>query len=407
MKPILSFICFLLLSSSMMGCNSLRNSPDIPTRALTINRISPVILWLDAASCSPVLSNPKNANDFFRNAAHVGVTHVALETRDHQGNDILDDQKDLMASAKKHNLGIVALVPLFVTPADTDPEKLAHVAHWTGETYEIQPLHQDSTFPKMLSPADKSVREQETQYILKVASLPEVECIILLNCGFGDLLSDLGPLARENFQNWSGFTCKNWPQDVIGNAPPSTPYAQGGRGPFWSNWILWRSIILRDFLLKLRGDLENSPIPPPPYLSVLVDAPYAVYQRQGLNWCKSGSPVETDMPWLPEGTDTSGCTHLIDSLALGFWEQDISSPEYAQLAGYAWWASLSGAITSARRYTENDVALWGTFEVKPDSLSWGSSAMEVRRLTNALLIFPASAFISQPKNWELLQLVLD
>lgn len=397
MRP--GLLCALLCLSLMLlaGCAALGPREE---RVLIRGRDfsgAPVMLWCDVAGSRESLSEPEQARAFARQAASAGVTHLALE--------MPDDWTELRLAAAESRLRLAAVLPLFRADDGAAGEPVVQKAFWTGEAFEIRPLS-SAGLPDFLSPASASARDANAEAVRAIAADPLIETIILSGLGFQDTLADLGPRGRVAFESWTGITMRRWPEDVIGEKPTPLPIGPWTRGQYWDAWMLWRASVLKEHLIELYaaatlpGALER------PRLAVLVDAPYPAHQRMGLNWAAARSNATTDYRWLPEGYDAMAAGHLMDALVLGFWEPGLLTASDAEREGFAWWASVEGATAAALRYRGEGTTLLGAISADDGGTLWPSAARVSLQRTGGVVLLPASHFLANPEEWEMLRLAV-
>lgn len=358
---------------------------------------APVMLWCDVAGSHSTLSNPEQARAFARRAKAAGATHLALE--------MPADWTALRLAAAESRLRLAAVLPLFQPDENSPPEAMIQKAFWTGERFEIRPLA-TAGLPNFLSPASAQARRANADALRELAADPLIETIILSGLGFQDTLADLGPSARVAFESWTGITLRRWPEEVIGEKPTPLPIGPWTRGAYWDAWMLWRASVLKEHLIELYTAATLPGATERPRLAVLVDAPYPAHQRMGLNWAAARSTATTDYRWLPEGYEAMAAGHLMDALVLGFWEPGLLTANDAEREGFAWWASVEGATAAAVRYRGDGTALIGAINSEGSGSQWASAARASLQRTGGVALLPASHFLANPGEWDLLRLAV-
>lgn len=398
----------LLIAACLMasGCGGRYTSGDTPTRSRALPGF-PVIMWVDwAGTGEHFAGDPAAAMEFCRQARDAGVTHLALETRTSTGRDAIgeygahgDGERNLRLAAREHGLRLAALVPAFLS-TDEGFNNPPRRARWMdGEGWKISPLTEQ--LPAKSSPASPQARTEEIRHLRELLQDSSLELIFLSGFGFEDTHADLSPLARREFEQWRGGSVRRWPDAILGDEPPSLPYGSEGRGPHWNAWMTWRARVLRDLLILMKGELASEEFPP--RLGVLVDAPYPSHQRLGLNWASPETMAEVEHRWLPSdyGRRTAA-GHLLDVVALTFWQPDLVNSSTAERQGFAWWASIEGATSMARRYRRpNELPPWLAIPVRRDT-QWEAGVRGARLMGGGLVVFPASEFVRTPANWTAL-----
>ncbi|MCC5877408.1 MAG: hypothetical protein JJU11_14405, partial [Candidatus Sumerlaeia bacterium] len=263
--------------------------------------------------------------------------------------------------------------------------------------WQLTPL--TDQLPAKTSPASPAARGEELRLFRELLRDHSLELILLSGFGFEDAQADLSPRARREFEQWRGGAVRNWPAAVLGDEPPTLPYGSEGRGPHWNAWVVWRARVLRDLLVMMKGELASEEFSP--RLGVLVDAPYPSHQRMGLNWASPETTAEVEHRWLPSdyGRRTAS-GHLLDVVALTFWQPDLINASVAERQGFAWWASIEGATSMGRRYRrQGELPPWFAIPVRRDS-AWEAGVRGARITGGGLILFPASEFLKTPGNWD-------
>ena len=395
-------VALLGLLSLLQGCAYFAG-PGSDSRPSPGSR--PVVLWVDWAGTGERLRDPSLRNRFCQAARASGVTHLAIEARSQDGQEVFSNQQGLIAAAKSERLGVMAALPLFIASPDDPAEWTSREARWNGSQYELAPLYRREGFPRLLSPACPEVVERELKAIEELASEPDVQTIILSGLGFGSVLADAGPCGRRAFEGWLGTTLKQWPGALTGASPPDFPYSPEGRGPLWDAWIAWRALVMKDFLLSARTAIAMAAPESPPGLAGLADGPYQVHQRQGWNWAVPEAEIEQDHPWLPAEYSRTSSGHLVRAVALGFWEPGLLDQKKAESAGYAWWASVEGTMLTAKAALPDDSSMWGAVEISEDA-NWPAAIERIRRRGGGVIVLAASDLLDRPEGFQELRLAL-
>jgi hypothetical protein len=376
MRVLLCALLSLLFLSSCARQAPPTVRPALPSR--------PVVVWIDAAWMHGELASPPRAELVLRSLADAGVTTVAFESLDWDGQPTSPQVTPLREQARKLGLATAAVVPCFTPKPDDPPSLLSHVATWDRGAWQVAPLT-----PPRLSPA---VVENQERLLAHLATLPD-PLVILSGFGFEDMAADVGPAARHSFESWSASSSRDWPSEVLASPPPRMPWGPEGRGPQWNSWTLWRADLLSKLMLRIRGAL-----PATTNLIVMADAPFQVHQRQGLNWAWPGSSTTAEHPWLVPQYGATSVTHLIDGLALTYWEPGLVKREEAMVQGYAWWASMEGSGSAAAQLLPSTVRPWSTVLVRPDG-DWTRSITAARGLGGGVLIAGLGGKLVSGADW--------
>lgn len=408
---ILAAALMTLVASLITSCGLLQRPSPAPAArhpGFELLHAGPAVLWVDWARCGEPLRDEEQALAFALATREMGITHLGLETRGHDGESVLGSghphHQSLLAvreAARAADLRLALIHPLFLAPGDTDSARLLHDTEWQdgGPAARLfRPAGEDTPGVR-LSPALPANRELEMQALAEVLQADlDFDFLILVEGGFPSVESDVGPAARHAFELWSGLSFRQWPAEVLGTSPPPNPYMAEERGELWNAWLAWRAGLWREIISSLRRTVEDGPGPAPP-IALLVDAPYPMHLRQGINWASPARPVTEDFGWLPHGYETTGTGHLLDSVVLGFWEVGMQTREEASEAGFAWWVSMEGAVALAERYRRGGSAIWAAIPAGGEG-NWADAARSALEETDGLVLISAGDFLETPALWE-------
>lgn len=387
------------------GCGRLSPSPGTPARKRVLPPF-PVVLWVDWQGTAPHLEDGDSARRLCLDARNAGVTHLALEARTASGQWALLPEGEfasrhaiLKAAARDTGLSLAAVLPSFMAAGEAEPAGAPLRALWEEEGWKLVPFGEG--FESRTSPASATARARELQALRALRDDPALEFIILAGFGYEDALADFSPEARQGFERWRGGSVRDWPRSVLGDHPPSAPFGREGRGVHWDSWVTWRGELLRDLLVRMRAELSTDPTPP--RLLALVDAPYPVHQRLGLNWASPGTPAEREHAWLPSayGRQTAS-GHLLDAVILAHWHPGLLGTGQTEEQGFAWWASVEGSMALAHRYRGREHPAPWLAVVLEENNGWEETVGRAPTLGGGLLLISASRFLENPGLWSTL-----
>ena len=162
---------------------------------------------------------------------------------------------------------------------------------------------------------------------------------------------------------------------------------------------------MKDFLLRLRGELAGAGNYPP-RLMVATDGPYVAHQRLGLNWATARAAAENLHPWMATGYHgQTAMGHLVDGVALGAWEPALTSVPRAEEAGFAWWASVEGIMATARPLRPGERGLLVMVVPARDN-GWAGAVRAGAYLADGVVIAGVGELLRDAEAFELLALAL-
>ncbi len=356
---------------------------------------TPAVLWINEETLGPQTNDPAMRQALYRAARVAGITHLAVEVQDGDGRTMVAPRLEKYADAREAGVFLAAVVSPWLAPPDAPGEHLRQSAIWTEDGYEVAPPTTDGV--RWYSPASDEARRRALALIREVLRDPGVDMLVLANAGFGDLASDAGAGARRDFAAWSGRSVRSWPADVFGTAPRLHPVGGEGAGPLWPAWTAWRAALLRTWLMRVReATLLAHPSGAPPGLVLLVDAPYTFHQREGFNWALPQADLAADFPWLPRDYGITASGHLVDAVALGFWEPRFTTAAEAEEAGYAWWASVEGSLAAARRVRPSG-SIWAAVDLGAEG--WDRAMERSLEDVGGVLLVNASSLVGDQDGW--------
>lgn len=370
-------VCALLLCC-LTACA--RREPAV-VRATFPDR--PVTVWIDSAWMRGELAEATQAALVMQELRDAGVTSVGFEAIDWQGASTESIRAPLRSIAESAGLEVAAILPCFTPRADDPPEALSQYARWTGDAWSVEAM-----VPSRLSPVHPIGQQR---LLDQLAGLTE-STVILAGFGFEDSTADVGPAARLEFERWSAFANRSWPDDVLGVAPTRLPWGPEGRGPRWEAWTTWRADVLSKLLFRVRTSMPGNA-----RLVLLVDAPFQVHQRMGVNWAAPTPQMLADHPWLPREYAATSVSHLLDAVALGFWAPELVRRTDAIESDHAWWASIEGSASASTRLVVPGTRLWTAVPVDGDG--WDKRIAAARSPGGGVLIIGLAGKIRGARDW--------
>lgn len=381
-----SILLSVLMLGLLTGCGARsrtgNRAPSLPLR--------PIMVWISSDFAASIQTEGMPA--LAGRLRQAGVTHLALEVVDRNGSSSADRFGPVREAASKAGLATAAVLPAFVPRLPEDQLLLSQAGVWAEGTWQVRPLE-----PPRLSPVHE---ESIARLAEQLAGIGD-PIVVLGGFGFESSEADISLEARRAYESWAAQSVRDWPAEVLGSGMPTLPWGPTDRGPLWNSWTYWRADLMRRHLIRLRSITAAKG----QALAVLVDAPYSVHQRLGLNWAAGTVTAAEDYPWLPPAYTGTAAGHLADAIILGYWEPTLIRREQALERGYAWWASVEGSTVSAGRIIPDGVARWGAVVVD-DGANWPLAVRSASRLNSGLLLIPTDGFLMDPASIELLGLAL-
>ncbi len=391
-----NFSVYIVILLAFLTSSCQHSSTLSPTRQLH-KTTKPICIVIDWPGYESLRSDPESLESFLKNSRKLNITHLLLEAKSSDGVWRLDQYTQLREVGEKMGIHMGATYPMFIPNSDKETEfpLQAHGA-WKENGYTVRPGAEMKS--KRLSVSSPMAFEQTKVEIEKILDDPSIELVLLTGFGYTASTSDISPSAKTDFESWYGGALKDWPEAVLGAKPPAYPTDVSNRGPYWPFWVRWRAENTLNHAVAIRAQAVTHAVQPAPILGVLVDAPYVMHQREGLNWASARKPLGSNFPWLDPGYSSTAAGHLFDAIALGYWRPDIVSAEEAKESSFAWWGSIEGSSLMAQQVKTEQSSTWGVIPVQ-DDYPWERGLVAASRLNDGLVLLNLSSMLSS-ESWD-------
>ncbi len=201
-----------------------------------------------------------------------------------------------------------------------------------------------------LNPSLPEVQEFVTSYIQElVGRYPKLKGICLDYCRWWDLDYGMGPATIQAFEEYIGRKINNR-NDIITTT--------GGRGFLFPQWIEFRSMAIKNLLVKIRNAVKTEN--PHMQLHLWAGTDWDIRYAYGQNWASPDFVPQGDV-YTPNYQKTA-YAHLLDAFIIGVYSEYALTAEYP---GTIWWA-VEAAMDRYSRYIKGACPVYGSVQAYSD-----------------------------------------
>ncbi|MDZ7373557.1 MAG: hypothetical protein ONB23_06245 [candidate division KSB1 bacterium] len=331
---------------------------------------APVWVWLDAGLLTPQVL-PEAVWEAVDSAAAAGAEGLVVEVKCRTGEALVANSAfpytkispassgsgDILRMAAERaatrGMRVAAGIHVFYGGNKRSRQGLAWqgMGDWCVTRITERGLVRDDEDPERawvrFSPAIPEVRQAELSFLDAVLSRPECEGAWLVGAEFPDVWSDVGPRAREGFQDWLGAEVRTWPADVC--VRDSTGVLRPGK--WFPQWILWRAMVIRDFVARAEEAVASRH--PGKWLGIVVGGWLPRGFQEGVNWAQPG--YDHRNRWLVAGYGQSSLATVGTRLGIGLFFAAVSEKEAKRVVAIPeeasfdpGWLSVEGCVRRAK-----------------------------------------------------------
>lgn len=179
----------------------------------------------------------------------------------------------------------------------------------------VNTLDQGGTGAKFFNPAHDEVQNYLCDLLADLAAYKDLDGIFLDRGRFDDLDSDFSAYSKKKFENYLGYSVKNFPTDVMtagtkaGSLPTTLP-------TYFKQWLEFRVKVIHDFMQKAHDRVKavNKDIS----FGVYVGGWYSSYYGVGVNWASpSYNTAGTYSAWATSKYKDYGYADMMDIILIG------------------------------------------------------------------------------------------
>jgi Uncharacterized protein conserved in bacteria len=352
-------------------------------------------VWVEIEANKQRILDEKRFAIMLSNCEKAGIGSIVLSVKDTTGFGIYEsgivphysqldrafERKDYLQlyidAAHRHGLKLYAGIDVFSEGRNTAANKKSPgVLHteWQTELYGI--ADDGSTAIRKISdmrglksvgaiddfneifvnPAVDAVQDYEASIVKELIGKYALDGIVLDRVRFVGLSSDFSGYTRKKFEEYTGRPVENWPQDIfiLQNGAEGITERFGDQ---FGEWIEFRASIIKKFILKVRGIVDQSG-----KNVELIDYTgswYPLYYLVGANWASRDYHPE-EYKWVKNSFSDTGYAEDLDKLMSGFYYPEVTIEEAQNSNRPAYWYSVEGSAKMAEKVTMGAVPIIGS-----------------------------------------------
>lgn len=218
---------------------------------------------------------------------------------------------------------------------------------------DLKPVGETAGPAAFMNPINPDVQAYTWNVIEELVNNYDVDGITLDRARYNNIYTDFSDLSREKFEASIGQQITNWPEDIF-----TVSFDENEKvinpGPFYKEWIKWRSQNIHDYFeatkLFLR-DLDSSIL-----FNTYVGSWHPLYYSEGVNWGSKKYNPEYD--WAADDYNETGYANHLDFLMTGLYYGDVMIEDLNGEKPY--WYSVEGAADISMEATQYDTFVYGS-----------------------------------------------
>ncbi|MCQ2177353.1 MAG: family 10 glycosylhydrolase [Bacteroidales bacterium] len=325
-------------------------------------------MWFDCEANYAVLSNPDSIRFYLGKVKSLGFGNVVVDVKSIMGEVLYDSDiapymspfdgverpqdYDMMGYFIEygHELGmnVFASLNVFCGGHNFMNRGIIYDGHpeWQSVCYDkgqLVPISEIKTnYNGMLNAADPQVQDYELDILKEfVGKYPECDGLIFDRVRFDGITSDFSELSKQLFEEYSGITVENFPEDIL-----SWYDADGNLrsecvpGRYFNKWCEWRAMVIHDFVERTHNELKA--INPALQIGDYTGAWYPTYNQLGVNWASRQYDPSVDFDWATPEYRNAAYAELLDVYMTGLYYSYITKEDVDRATGIKGQSSEAG-----------------------------------------------------------------
>lgn len=316
-------------------------------------------MWFDCEANYVTLSQPDSIQFYLRKVQSLGFDNVVVDMKSIMGEVLYDSDiapymspfdgverardYDMMGYFIKygHELGlrVFASLNVFCGGHNFMDRGIIYTDHadWQSICYEQGELVPISTvktnYNGMVNAADPEVQDYELDILKEfVSKYAECDGLIFDRVRFDGMTADFSDVSRKGFEEWSGISIENWPEDVLSWYDVDGMLRETwAEGKYFKQWCEWRARVIHDFVERTHRELKA--INPDLIIGDYTGAWYPTYNQVGVNWASNTYDASEDFDWATPTYMTTGYAELLDIYMTGLYYSYITKADVDAAAG--------------------------------------------------------------------------
>lgn len=378
-------------------------------------------MWFDCEANYKVLSHPDSIMHYLQKVKNLGFGNVVVDMKSIMGEVLYDSQiapymspfdgverprnYDMMGYFIQygHELGlnVYSSLNVFCGGHNFMDRGIIYDEHpeWQSICYHQGSLVPISTiktnYNGMVNPVNPDVRRYELDILKEfVSAYPECDGLIFDRVRFDGITADFSDISRSAFEDWSGETVANWPEDIISWYDESGELRQEWtRGRRFNEWCEWRASVIHDFVEQTRSELKA--INPDLVIGDYTGAWYPTYFNEGVNWASREYDPSEEYDWATPTYSRTGYAELLDVYMTGLYYSALTKEDNKLY-------SVEGGAQLAQKVTMGVVPVVGSIYVEQyigEMEKFAPAVEQALASTGGVMVFDIS-HLSKHHLWE-------
>lgn len=212
-----------------------------------------------------------------------------------------------------------------------------------------------------VNPGNKEVQDYELSLLREFSARYHPDGIVLDRVRYVGLSADFSNLSRVQWEQLTGITDENWPEDLYTIEKKNDRYHEVP-GKYFGSFYIYRAGIIRDFMKRARDTVKE--ISSDIEFCDYTGSWYPLYYQVGANWASANyEPYEFE--WCDKHSlQETGYAELTDRLLSGFYYPDITIEDAEKYGKPAYWYSVEGSYKIANLVTSGKKGLVGSLFIE-------------------------------------------
>ncbi len=239
-----------------------------------------------------------------------------------------------------------------------------------------------------LNPILPEVKAYIKQIVTEIVTKYDIDGFCLDYCRYLDINSDFSEASKEAFEEYSGLTVENFPEDIYTYASENSDRSDYTPGKYYNEWIEWRSAVIQDCVTYIRETIKS--IKPEVDLEYWA-ASWWPLQGNGQNWASPNINSSYSYWWATEDYYKTGFADRLDIFQLGAYLNKVY-PAYDS-------SSVAYAISWAKKLIGDDCTIYGTVSCASSSFELEDAVHLCLTQTAGCMVFELSHIVNYNR-WD-------
>lgn len=398
----------------------------------------PLFMWFDCEANYARLSQPDSIDYYLTKIHDMGFNDVVVDVKSIMGEVLYksniapymgewegttrSEDYDMLGhfikSGHKLGMNVYASLNVFAGGHNTFNRGIIYGEHpewqsivwWQGKTMPISEMKWN--YNGMLNPANPEVQQYELDILKEFArKYNDVDGIIFDRVRYDNITSDFSPLSKQLFEEYSGESVENFPDDIIYWQKDDKGEYEWREGKQFKKWVEWRASVIKGFVEKAHSELKA--INPKLAIGDYTGAWYPSYYHVGVNWASKDYDPSKEFDWATPEYKNTGYAELLDIYMTGLYYTLVTKAEVdsAQEAvgqrteagmdnSRNYWYCIEGGAELVKEITHGAAPVIGSIYVEQyegDAEQFSKAVAQAIKSTDGLMLFDIVHIIN--RNW--------